>query len=102
MLEMSIRKAKSYVLGFVFLLASCQLVSNNDSDYCKTLSADIENEQLYGSWISKTGTGFERITLKEDNTYVQIYSDIVTGVYFQIGPNKWYSREVDGILCVFR
>jgi len=98
---MSIAKAKNYVLGFVLLFTSCQAISNNEVDYCKTLSADIENEQLYGSWISEPGTGFERITLKEDNTYFQIYSNLVIGISFQIGPNKWYSKEEDGILYVY-
>lgn len=86
-----------FYVGTVLLRSYPQ--KENPQDYCKSLSNNINSETLQGTWIAESG--FDKILIQPDNTYIQIYNDPIAQISFQTESNKWKIKNTDGITYLY-
>ncbi len=96
-LSVSLLSLLACVLCAVFIFSRPSAQKVDRLSYCKSLSSDVGEDMLVGTWIAEPGTGTDQITLRADHTYSQVYSNPVTNISFQQDQNFWKAETISGI-----
>lgn len=62
---------------------------NTSLQYCQNLSQSLVEKDVIGEWLAKYGAGIDRLIIRENHTYKQIYSNNVTDIFIETDWHEW-------------
>lgn len=84
----------------LLIVSACAYVAqeqqSDSKDVCPTPPKVLDKEDLVGTWIADYANGnTDKVILKEDGTYKQIFSSTVSTLSFESNWQKWWIEERD-------
>ena len=87
-------KRNILLTSFLFLVLLLVLIQTSCAPYFENPPTNLQKSDLVGVWETKYGNGrIDRIIIRDDDTFKQIYSDDNTNYTFETPWNKWWLEK---------